>query len=66
MQSKNPQKPRGKNKHKKKNLNILKTQNNVGGDTKEKKNNRFPCNNVMEDHPTHQCPKMDEIHQYFS
>jgi hypothetical protein len=34
------------------------------GGTKEKKKSRFPCTICGEDHPTHRCPKKDEIHCY--
>jgi hypothetical protein len=40
-------------------------QNNASGGTKEKKM-KFPCNICGDDHLTHQFPRMDEIHHYFS
>jgi hypothetical protein len=71
MQPKNPQQPGGKKKrNKKKNSTDEKgtttTQTSQEGGTKEKRKAQFPCTICGEDHPTHQCPQKDEIHQYLA
>jgi hypothetical protein len=47
-------------KQRKKGKGDKKTTNNDGGGNTEKMNSKYPCNLCMEDHPTHQCPRLAE------
>jgi hypothetical protein len=38
----------------------------IKGGMKEKKKSLFPCMIFGEDHPTHQCPRKDEINRYLA
>jgi hypothetical protein len=64
VQSKNPkgnQQTEGKRKHKnKKGKGDKKAANNVGEGKNEKRKVKFPCKLCMDDHLTHQCPRLEE------
>lgn len=69
-QPNNPHQPRGKKKNKKKKYSTqqgtMQTQNGAIRGTKDKKKVNFSYNIFGGDHLTHKCPRMDEIHHYFS
>jgi hypothetical protein len=67
MQLMNPkaiQQPDGKKKQRKKGKGDNKPTNNIGRGNTEKRKARYPCNLCVEDHPTHQCPRLAEAQNF--
>jgi hypothetical protein len=67
VQSTNPkatQQPEGKKKQRKKGKGDKKPTNNAGGGNTEKWKVRYLCNLCVEDHPTHQCPRLAEAQKF--
>jgi ribosomal protein L44E len=67
VQSTNPkatQQPEGKKKQQKKGKGDKKPTNNVGGGNTKKQKVRYPCNLCVEDHLTHQCPRLAEAQNF--
>jgi ribosomal protein L44E len=60
------QQPDGKKKQRKKGKGDKKPTNNAGKGNTEKQKVKYSCNLCVEDHPTHQCPRLAEAQNFVS
>jgi hypothetical protein len=58
--------PEGKKKQRKKGKGVKKPTNNAGGGNTEKWKVRYPCKLCVKDHPTHQCPRLEEAQNFLT